>query len=186
MPETNLYFIAVIPSRDLRNKVTELKRDIATRFHSARALKVMPHITLKAPFKLPLVAHNILLTWFSNLELPEPSFTVALQGFGAFNNKKNRVIFIKPVLNLSLALLQREIVNSLKTLEPAVVQPVDKNFTPHITIAYRDLTPENFEKAWKEYSHKEFEAQFEINAVHLLQHNGTRWNIIMSKPLADT
>jgi 2'-5' RNA ligase len=186
MPETNLYFIAVVPFSDLQNKVNELKRDIATRFNSARALKVVPHITLKAPFLWPATSHATLLKWFDNLKLPEHSFTLALQGFGSFKNKKNPVIFIKPVANLPLTLLQRELINSFAALEPAIVQPIDKNFTPHMTIAYRDLTPANFEKAWEEYSHKEFEEQFEINAVHLLQHNGTQWNIIASKPLANT
>lgn len=185
MPENNLYLIAVIPFRDLRNKVNELKRDIAMRFHSARALKVMPHITLKAPFKWPPAAHNMLLKWFVDLKLPGPSFTVLLQGFGAFNNRKSPVIFIKPADNISLVLLQRELVNRLGALEPAVVQPTDKNFTPHMTIAYRNLTPANFEKAWEEYRHKEFEEQFEVNAVHLLQHNGTQWNVIASSPLAN-
>jgi 2'-5' RNA ligase len=186
MPENNLYFIAVIPFRDLRDKVNELKRDIATRFNSARALKVMPHITLKAPFKWPPTAHNMLLKWFVDLKLPGPSFAITLQGFGAFNNRKNPVIFIKPADSISLVLLQRELVNSFAALEPAIVQPIDKNFTPHMTIAYRDLTPANFEKAWEEYSHKEFEEQFEINAVHLLQHNGRQWNIMASKALANT
>jgi len=185
MPENNLYFIAVIPSGELRNKVNELKQDIATRFYSARALKAMPHITLKAPFKWPLTAHNMLLKWFADLKLPGPSFTVKLQGFGAFNNRKNPVIFIKPAYSISLVLLQREIVNSFGALELAVVQPTDKNFTPHMTIAYRDLTPANFEKAWEEYSYKEFEEQFEVTAVHLLQHNGTQWNIIASNTLAN-
>ena len=186
MQETNLYFIAVIPFRDLRDKVNELKRDIAMRFYSARAQKVMPHITLKAPFHWPATSHATLLKWFDNLKLPEHTFTLALQGFGSFNNKNNPVIFIKPAANLPLILLQRELINSFEALEPAVVRPTDKNFTPHMTIAYRDLTPANFEKAWEEYSHKEFEEQFEINAVHLLQHNGAQWNIITSKPLVNT
>ncbi len=185
MPENNLYFIAVIPFRDLQNKVDELKRDIATRFNSAKALKVMPHITLKAPFKWTPAAHNILLKWFVDLKLPGPSFDIRLQGFGAFNNRKNPVIFIKPADSISLVLLQRELVNSFEALEPAVVQPTGKNFIPHMTIAYRDLTPTNFEKAWEEYRHKEFEEQFEVNAVHLLQHNGAQWNVIASNSLAN-
>lgn len=184
MSGTNLYFIAIIPFKELRNKVTELKRDIATRFYSMKALKVMPHITLKAPFKLPMVAHDTLLKWFDGVQVPRQPFTVSLYGFGAFKNVKKPVIFVNPVANIPLMLLQREIVNSFKGIAPALIQQVDRRFKPHMTIAYRDLTLANFEKAWGEYSHKAFEEQFEINAVHLLQHNGHQWNVIASKPLA--
>lgn len=183
MPGTNLYFIAIIPFKELRQKVTELKRDIATRFHSMKALKVVPHITLKAPFKLQILNHEALLKWFDGVKLPTQPFMVSLYGFGAFKNAHSPVIFVNPVANIPLILLQREIVNSFKVIAPALTHLVDKNFKPHMTIAYRDLTPANFEKAWEEYRNKKFEGQFEINAVHLLQHNGSQWNIIASKAL---
>ncbi len=184
MPETHLYFIAIVPGSNLRGQVRALKRDIAARFQSTRALKVVPHITLKAPFQWPAISHDLLIKWFQNVKLSGPGFTVALNGFGAFNNKNHPVIFIKPAANLSLVLLQQELIYSFRGIAPHLIQPVDTKFTPHMTIAYRDLTTENFEKAWNEYSRKEFNEQFAVHAVHLLQHNGAQWNIITSNTLA--
>lgn len=186
MSISNLYFIAVIPGQQLQERVIEIERDFARRFDSRRALKVMPHITLKAPFRLPVSLHDHFLNWFDHLKLPDTPFVVTLKGFGAFNNKEKPVVFVNPVANASLALLQSEIINAFRTVAPRLVHPADKNFNPHMTIAYRDLTPDNFESAWKEYQDKEFEDQFTINAVHLLQHDQTKWNLISSRPLGNS
>jgi 2'-5' RNA ligase len=179
----NLYFIALISRRELREKITAIKHDFATRFNSRTALKVYPHITLKAPFKLAASAHNELMKWFTDLHVLQQSFTVQLKNFDAFNNKKNPVIFVRPVITKDLQSLQQQIIASFSSAFPALLHPVDKEFHPHITVAYRDLTPEMFTKAWSEYQHKTFDASFDVDAVYLLQHDSKKWNIIATHNL---
>lgn len=58
-----------------------------------------------------------------------------------------------------------------------------RNFNPHLTVAYRDLTHENFEKAWKEYENKIFEERFEVEKVGLYKHFDQKWNLISTKEL---
>jgi hypothetical protein len=53
-------------------------------------------------------------------------------------------------------------------------------FRPHMTIAYRDLRPNLFKQAWKEYETRKYVAEFDVNSFHLLQHDGKAWNIISS------
>jgi len=53
-----------------------------------------------------------------------------------------------------------------------------------MTVAYRDLTPETFSKAWEEYASKSFTADFEIDAFYLLQHDTKKWNVIATKNLS--
>ena len=65
--DENLYFIAIIPQHKLCDEINSFKNDFATRFNSKKALKLPPHITLKAPFKLTTNAHDSLLQWFANL-----------------------------------------------------------------------------------------------------------------------
>lgn len=48
--KTSLFFIALIPDRELRMKIYKIKKDFK-RFESSKASEVYPHITLKAPFK---------------------------------------------------------------------------------------------------------------------------------------
>lgn len=174
----NLYFIAIIPKSELREKITLIKQDFANRFNSKHALKVYPHITLKAPFKLSPSVHDELLKWVSDLHILQKQFTVELKDFGAFNNKRNPVVFVQPVVTKELQSLQQQLISSFSSAFPACIDRVDREFSPHMTVAYRDLSPEMFKQAWKEYQHKQFDASFEVDAVYLLQHDSKKWNIV--------
>ncbi len=70
----NLYFIALIPQQQLCEEITNFKNDFSVRFKSNKALKVIPHITLKAPFQLIVNTHDNLLKWFNNLSLIKQPF----------------------------------------------------------------------------------------------------------------
>lgn len=179
-----LYFIAIIPPDDICSEVTTIKQDFATRFASKRALRVVPHITLKAPFKIFGDQEQQLLEWFSAMPVTINSFQQELKNFGAFPNKRNLVIFIDPILNNALQLLQKEIIANFKIKFNSI--PLANNetrFHPHVTVAYRDLTYSNFIEAWKEYEQKKFEAKFQVNGFHLLQHDGKRWNSVSIQAL---
>ena len=182
-PSSNLYFIAIIPRKELQEKITAFKQDFANRFNSKKALKVFPHITLKAPFKFSPDTHAELLRWFSDLHLLQKPFTVQLKNFGAFNNKRNPVVFVQPVLTKELQALQQQLIASFNSVFPGNIHPTDLDFHPHITIAYRDLSLEMFKQAWNEYKHKTFNESFEVDAIYILQHDSKKWNIIATHNL---
>ncbi|HEX5025615.1 MAG TPA: 2'-5' RNA ligase family protein [Agriterribacter sp.] len=179
----NLYFIALIPQKELQEAITAYKIDFAERFDSKAALKVVPHITLKAPFTLPQNQHQLLIQWFPGLNINSGRFNIELKDFGCFFSKYHPIIFINPVTNTTLYEMQKEIITSFKNNCPGKTHPVDLKFVPHITVAYRDLTPAKFSEAWKEYHHKKYHALFEVNCIYLLQHDGTQWNVISTYPL---
>lgn len=56
------------------------------------------------------------------------------------------------------------------------------SFHPHMTVGYRDLTFENFQKAWKVYKEKEFKTKFLVNEISLLRHDG-KWTPIAKRAL---
>ena len=79
----NLYFVALIPQRELRAQGMTFQNDFADRFDSKRAVKVYPHITIKAPFKCPASLHwRHADNWFANLKIAHRPF----------NNEKLRCI----------------------------------------------------------------------------------------------
>jgi len=80
----NLYFIAIIPHKELSEKITAFKQDFANRFNSKKALKVFPHITLKAPFKASVNAHAELISWFNDLYINQKPFTIELKTSARF------------------------------------------------------------------------------------------------------
>jgi 2'-5' RNA ligase len=184
MPQERLYFIALLPPHDVAAQVTEFKMHIATHYNSSRALRVLPHITLKAPFKLSAAEHAGLLEWFKNLPAGILPFMVELKDFGAFANKNSPVIFVPPQMSEQLGTLQAEIIDRFAETYPKVrLNTFEHEFKPHMTIAYRDLAPKQFEEAWAVYKDKEFYARFVAERVSLLQHNGLKWNVIAERAL---
>src|SRR6476469_4906537 len=176
---SNLYFIAIIPPDEICQAVTIVKQDFADRFESSRALKIIPHITLKAPFKFPVEDHTALLRWFALTPASVHTFKQELKNFGCFANKRNPVIFIEPVMNESLAVLQKNVINHfIKAFGKNQVAQNEFKFNPHMTVAYRDLLFSQFKIAWEEYETKKFQTIFEVNSFHLLQHDGKKWNSI--------
>ena len=183
MQRTSLFFIALIPDRALRNKINLIKEDFSRRFESSKALKVYPHITLKAPFKCSEGGKRELLNWFLEAFIQQKPFLLYLRGFGAFHNKNNPVVFVNPVANTELMGMQRQLMVGFNSIFPAYVHQVDENFKPHITVAYRDLKPEKFSLAWQEYKDKTFKDVFDVHSIYLLEHDTKKWNIIATRNL---
>lgn len=179
MEKESIYFIAVIPPNNICESITASRMDFADRFESKAALKTIPHITLKAPFKLTPPDQSDLRRWFGALSFQTGPFQIELKNFSAFNNKRHPVIFVNPVLNAPLSSLQKEIISSFQFTYPEIpVTEQEMKFHPHITIAYRDLSFANFSEAWKEYQKKEYQGIFDVDSFALLQHDGRVWNVI--------
>lgn len=184
MARENLYFIALIPHDTVADEVTDFKSDFAMNYNSSRALRSMPHITLKAPFKLLSQQHSDLLEWFSNLRPDVHAFNVELEDFGSFDNKNNPVIYVKPLMTPQLERLQKRIIESFEKAWPHIgIMQTERKFSPHMTIAYRDLTPEQYERAMDVYRHKKYSAAFRADRFCLLMHDTVKWNVIAEKPL---
>lgn len=185
MRKENIYFIAIIPPKDICNEITTFKIDFKTRFLSSAALKTIPHITLKAPFKISPGEHDPLLQWFRTLPLTAQPFPIELKDFEAFGSKHKPVIFVRPLLTDALRILQENILANFRISWPeAGIMKNEVDFHPHITIAYRDLQREYYKEAWKEYETKKYKAEFIVNSFHLLQHDASKWNVIDTYELA--
>ena len=173
----SLYFIAIEPTSDLIKKIKELQRDFAERFQSKKAFQNFPHITIIPPFMHDEKNESEVLGQFLKTEIQTQPFEIILKDFACFRNKKSPVIFIKPSNADSLNQLYEEINVSMESFNYV------RNFNPHLTVAYRDLTSENFEKAWEEYEDKDFKERFDVQKVGLYKHFNQRWNLISTKEL---
>jgi len=171
-----LYFFALIPSEDIQSSVTKIKLDFQNRYNASHALKSPPHITLIPPFKFERKNENRLIEILNEFSEYESKFQQSLKGFGMFPPK---VIFIKVPKNDSLkSLYSRFIKHMDEKLNLSSYSRRAKNFFPHMTVAFRDLTPENFYKAKPVYEQKHISIEFEVNNICLLRHNSIQWEII--------
>lgn len=172
----SMYFIAVVPHKKLRKKAKVYSRDFAERFYSLGSYKNFPHITLIRPFPFDESQENILVDKFSEMALKTTTFNVNLKDFGCFPNKDNPVIFIKPENKGELQKLYDEVQTKMNFHSYG-------KLNPHLTVAYKDLSPENFQKAWKEYKTKTFEDSFLVDKICLFKHFNGKWNLLKIKDL---
>lgn len=100
---------------------------------------------------------------------------VTLNGFGAF---PPRVIYINVLKTQELLTLQADLMAHLET-RLGIIDPVSKTrpFSPHMSVAFRDLTRQNFKAAWSEFRQRQLQFEFLVSYLTLLLHDGKRWNV---------
>jgi 2'-5' RNA ligase len=175
----DLYFIAIIPDSEIREDIRKVKERMKAEYGPGHALKSPAHITLQMPFKRNHEDETLMSGTIRMFVKGEKSFTVDLDGFGAFGP---RVIFIKitdpgPVRAMHSRL--KEVLMAELHFSP---EEIMKDVQPHITVATRDLTKETFSEAWPEFQKEEFRASFDVHSVFLLKHNGRNWDILEEFP----
>ncbi|MGK7911941.1 MAG: 2'-5' RNA ligase family protein [Synechococcus sp.] len=170
----SLFFLALLPPPDIQARITAIKQEFSDRFNSRHAFKSPPHITVFPPFKWPRsqVSQFECLADFAGSQAEIP---VTLSGFGAF---PPRVIYVRPfkssVLMEAYERLQVFLADRLELVDPMANKRV---FSPHVTVANRDLSTKNFHVAWAEFEGRAFQAEYTSTQLTLLQHNGRNWEI---------
>lgn len=171
----SLYFVALLPPQDIQDYANQIKQYFADNYASSHAQKSPPHITLQPPFEW--VDHDVscleAAVW--QFACRQQVFSVTLNGFAAF---PPRVIYIDVVRNQELLTLQANLMAHMEA-SVGIVDQVGKQrpFAPHMTVAFRDLTKQNFQAAWPEFAHRQLYFEFTANKLTLLKHDGRRWNI---------
>lgn len=174
MAEEKLYFIALIPPEPVAKEVTRIKQDFADHYKSRRALNSPPHITLIPPFRWNENEEMSLHDSLSNFTWRGDFFTIALDGFNSF---PPRVIFIRIVENEELDLLEQELRTYCERIGGFPEKTSNREYHPHMTVAFKDLRRAEFHRAWEVYNQKDFVESFEADSFYLLKHNGRKWEI---------
>ncbi|MEH1906781.1 2'-5' RNA ligase family protein [Nostoc sp.] len=169
------FFVALLPPQDIQDYANDIKQHFVDRYASSGALKSPPHITLQPPFEwadadLPQLEAS--LKEFASGQQP---VAITLRGFHAF---APRVIYINVAISQELLTLQADLMAYTES-KLGIVDQVSKTrpFAPHITVAFRDLTKQNFKAAWPEFEKRQLHFEFTTDKLTLLLHDGNRWNI---------
>ncbi len=169
------FFIAILPPLYIQEYANKIKQDFADNYASFGAKKSPPHITLQPPFLWDFndtAALEDKLKVFTDIQKP---FSVNLRGFAAF---APRVIYLNVLITPELSSLQTDLMAYLET-NLGITDQGSKNsqFTPHLTVAFRDLTKHNFKLAWQKYENWELNFEFTAESLALLLHDGKCWNV---------
>lgn len=172
-----LFYFSILLPGDLSTRVKAFQLDFARRFQSERALRQWPHITVIPPFKMALSRFQQLEDRVQEVQVKSDKFTIDLKDFGAF---PKRVIFIEPVFQPQLFVLNERLNEKIEDIIDS--QRDYREYHPHVTLAYRDLSEDHFEAAWKEYSRMKFEASFSVSSVFLMKMEEGRWKVEKEYP----
>lgn len=177
-----MYYIAVLPKEAIRREIKTMKLEVRDHFGAAHALRSPAHITLQMPFHFEEAHELRLVEAIGQLALKHRAFICDLKGFGHFGN---RTIFIEVIPNDALNALRKNVQKILEERFAFGPKKLTSRFHPHITIANRDLTEENFKKCWVSFRERPYERTIEISAITLLKHRGDHWEAYHNAPFGD-
>lgn len=170
----NLFYIAIVPPPAAAAAIDNLRHAIWQRYNSQHGLNSPPHITLIPPFKLSHASADELQAKLQELVRNFQPFTLTGKGVNHFDQK---TIYAKVDLNEYLTALQKELELLVKEELNFKIERPDRKYTPHLTLAFKDLKKENFKEAFRYLEAQQISLQFPVNNIALLQHSGKRWLI---------
>ena len=174
MKSIQKYFLAIVPPEPAFSNYNEIKEEIRRQFAVKYALKSPPHITLKMPFSFNEAKEEYLFSRFTTFLEKQGSFPIHISGIGRFGQ---RVIFQKISQSEPLFKLQEEVKNFCKKELHLVDELSDRNFHPHLTLAYKDLKPSKFEEVMNLCKQLQFDTNFNVDRLILLKRIDGRWVI---------
>jgi 2'-5' RNA ligase len=177
-PDNKIYFIALLPTAEVGKEIIKIKQEFAEQYGPMYALKVLPHITLQVPFTADPALEKAFCDELTDFAKTQAPFEVSLKGFGTFPNKQNRVLFINVEKSETMSAMHRQLINFLRKEFGFSTMLARTGFTPHVTVAFKDLEDDQFNKAWPDYENKEYEATFKVNNLYFLRHNGKSWEVL--------
>lgn len=170
------YFIAIIPPAPVYEDAQKLKELFRDQFHSKAALNSPPHITLHMPFLWDESKEKKLVSALVEFVRGRDFIKVCLDNFASF---PPRVIFLAVTASDALNELQKDLHRFFKrALNIFNANYQDRPYHPHLTLAFRDLRKEQFHLAWRDFSEREYKAEFMADRIALLKHNGKTWDIL--------
>ena len=168
------YFVALLLPPELEADLKSLKQRIAEQYQVKYALHSPGHLTLKMPFLFKESKENELALRLTQLVECQENFQLQLTKTGFFGWRN---IHQQLAPSESLLLLQSTIRGFCKRHLHLTEELSDRNFQPHVTLAYKDLKQSNFEKVFEFASRHAVQGSFIVDKAHLLKKVDGRWII---------
>jgi 2'-5' RNA ligase len=168
------YFIALVPEGEIQEKASQVKEDLKCKFNLKYALKSPAHITLKMPFLWNENKETELVRQISRFSDGFEPFSLKLKGFWHFGN---RVIYIDVFNSKELNELQSELAKYCQQQLNLVKELSDRNYKPHMTVAFKDIKSKRFEEYWTFVKKMKFNEEYLVHQLALLKKVEGKWKV---------
>ncbi|GMQ29981.1 2'-5' RNA ligase family protein [Algoriphagus confluentis] len=182
MKKKEKYFLALMPPKEILEKAESIKSEIRDQFNVKYALKSPAHITLKMPFSYNEAKEEVLIEQLNRFSLRFKPFKVELGKVQTFGK---RVVFLSVKLSAPLLLLQSALKSFCKKELHLVDELSDRNYHPHMTLAFKDLKDSKFKAVLELAKAREFEAEFLAGGFFLLKKAEGKWKVYLEIPFSE-
>ncbi|REG84030.1 2'-5' RNA ligase [Algoriphagus antarcticus] len=166
------YFLAIVPEGDFQDRVTKLKLEIRDAHQAKYALKSPAHITVKMPFLYNEANEDKLIDRLQSFMLAYDPLVMTVKGVQTFGT---RVIYLGVEAPKELYNFQSELKTFCKRELNLVDELSDRNFQPHMTIAFKDIKKTQFQNILQLASEKNLDEELRENHIVLLKRSGGKW-----------
>lgn len=176
MKDLQKYFLAILPPGELMEEVQALKLKLKEEFGTKFALKSPAHITLKMPFVYDQNRLERLEESLKGFLVNHSGFEIGIKGVSHFRKK---VVFLKVEAPEALFHLQKELKTHLRRNLHLVEELSDKNYHPHMTVAYQDLKKGSFDDLRKRVEEGSISSKFHVGGICVLRKDESIWRPLL-------
>jgi len=163
------FFVALMLPPAVETYANSVIAELGDRYRTGTA-KAAPHITLQPPFLWDTEAKSIeaLCQELRAIAATHRPVSIHLDGFGAF---RPRVLYINVGKTESLLNLQTGVAQHLEHQLNIVDPKANRGYSPHVTVASRNLSPALFRRIWAELQNRPVQFEFRCDRLTLLEYN---------------
>ncbi|WP_345072591.1 2'-5' RNA ligase family protein [Hymenobacter fastidiosus] len=174
-----LFLVALLPPEPVLGQVWALKQAVRQRTGSRNAVRLPAHITLIPPTRQPAEFEASCRQTLRAFAAARQPFLVGLENFDWFGD---RTLFVRVTEAAALRSCHAALLAWCATRLPAVA-PEARPFTPHLTLATRDLPAAQVPALRQDFAARTFAATFEVRTLTLFRHDGQQWIRVEDFPL---
>lgn len=183
MADLQKYFLAILPPKEFREQVHDLKLSLKEEFGVKYTLKSPAHITLKMPFMYNANKEDRLVEVLKNFNQGFSPFPLSIRGVDQF---RRRVLFLSVAKQPKLFELQDGLRIFGKRDLKLNLELSDTNYHPHLTVAFQDIKKEQFESIRLRVENAGLEVDFKVGSYYLLKRKNGLWEPQKEIFLAET
>ena len=166
-----LYLVALLPPKPVFLHIWALKQEVHRLTGSRNAVRLPPHITLLPPFREAAAFEDLCTPALAAFAATQPGFSVAVENFAWFGN---RTLFVAVREPAALQAFHARLLSWCAAHLPQV-RPEARPFTPHLTLATRDLPPAQVPELRRLFAERQYAASFDVAQFTLFRHDGRQW-----------
>lgn len=171
-----LYLVALLLPEPALSEVWALKQEVYQRTGSRNAVRLPPHITLVPPLRQSPDFEDKARQALAAFAAKQRPFRVVIRDFAWFGN---RTLFVRVPEDEGVRAFHAALQAWCAAQLPEVPHET-LPFTPHVTLATRDLPAEQVPELRVLFASRTYAATFQVAAFQLFRHDGQQWQMVQT------